>query len=321
MKIVYMGTPDFAVPPLTALVKNGYEVTAVVTQPDKPKGRGKTLLPTPVKEEALKHGILVYQPQKVRDPEFMEILKELNPDIIVVAAFGQIIPRDILELPELGCINIHASLLPKYRGAAPIQQAVIDGEKESGVTIMQMGTGLDTGDMISQAAVPLDEKETGGSLFDKLADLGADLLVKTLPSIFDRTAVREKQPEESPTPYASMITKQMGLMDFSKSAQELERLVRGMNPWPSAYTFLNGKTFKIWEASVVSVLNGDGKSAAEPGTVIAADTGKDGIHVACGKDILVLTEVQLEGKKRMDAASFLRGYQVQPGTVLKDHKE
>lgn len=321
MKIVYMGTPDFAVPPLAALVKNGYEVTAVVTQPDKPKGRGKTLLPTPVKEEALKHGIPVYQPQKVRDPEFMEILKELNPDIIVVAAFGQIIPRDILELPELGCINIHASLLPKYRGAAPIQQAVIDGEKESGVTIMQMGTGLDTGDMISQAAVPLDEKETGGSLFDKLADLGADLLVKTLPSIFDRTAVREKQPEESPTPYASMITKQMGLMDFSKSAQELERLVRGMNPWPSAYTFLNGKTFKIWEASVVSVLNGDGKSAAEPGTVIAADTGKDGIHVACGKDILVLTEVQLEGKKRMDAASFLRGYQVQPGTVLKDHKE
>lgn len=192
MKIVYMGTPDFAVPPLAALVKNGYEVTAVVTQPDKPKGRGKTLLPTPVKEEALKHGIPVYQPKKVRDPEFMEVLKELNPDIIVVAAFGQIIPKAILELPEFGCINIHASLLPKYRGAAPIQQAVIDGEKESGVTIMQMGTGLDTGDMISQTAVTLDEKETGGSLFDKLADLGADLLVKTLPSVFDRTAVMEK---------------------------------------------------------------------------------------------------------------------------------
>ena len=200
MKIVYMGTPDFAVPPLAALVKNGYDVTAVVTQPDKPKGRGKTLLPTPVKEEALKHGIPVYQPKKVRDPEFMEVLKELNPDIIVVAAFGQIIPKAILELPEFGCINIHASLLPKYRGAAPIQQAVIDGEKESGVTIMQMGTGLDTGDMISQTAVTLDEKETGGSLFDKLADLGADLLVKTLPSVFDRTAVMEKQPEESPTP-------------------------------------------------------------------------------------------------------------------------
>ena len=165
MKIVYMGTPDFAVPPLAALVKNGYEVTAVVTQPDKPKGRGKTLLPTPVKEEALKHGSPVYQPKKVRDPEFMEVLKELNPDIIVVAAFGQIIPKAILELPEFGCINIHASLLPKYRGAAPIQQAVIDGEKESGVTIMQMGTGVDTGDMISQAAVTLDEKETGGSSF------------------------------------------------------------------------------------------------------------------------------------------------------------
>ena len=186
---------------------------------------------------------------------------------------------------------------------------------------MQMGTGLDTGDMISQTAVTLDEKETGGSLFDKLADLGADLLVKTLPSVFDRTAVMEKQPEESPTPYASMITKQMGLMDFRKSAQELERLVRGMNPWPSAYTFLNGKTFKIWEASVVSVLNGDGKPSAAPGTVIAADSDREGIHVACGKDILVLTEVQLEGKKRMDAASFLRGYQVEPGTVLRDHKE
>ena len=245
----------------------------------------------------------------------------VKKNIIVVAAFGQIIPKAILELPEFGCINIHASLLPKYRGAAPIQQAVIDGEKESGVTIMQMGTGVDTGDMISQAAVALDEKETGGSLFDKLADLGADLLVKTLPSVFDRTAVMEKQPEESPTPYASMITKQMGLMDFRKSAQELERLVRGMNPWPSAYTFLNGKTFKIWEASVVSVLNGDGKPLAAPGTVIAADSDREGIHVACGKDILVLTEVQLEGKKRMDAASFLRGYQVEPGTVLRDHKE
>ena len=203
----------------------------------------------------------------------MEVLKELNPDIIVVATFGQIIPKAILELPEFGCINIHASLLPKYRGAAPIQQAVIDGEKESGVTIMQMGTGLDTGDMISQTAVTLDEKETGGSLFDKLADLGADLLVKTLPSVFDRTAVMEKQPEESPTPYASMITKQMGLMDFRKSAQELERLVRGMNPWPSAYTFLNGKTFKIWEASVVSVLNGRRKTFSSTGN---CDRGRFG---------------------------------------------
>ena len=313
MKIVYMGTPDFAVPPLAALVKNGYEVTAVVTQPDKPKGRGKTLLPTPVKEEALKHGIPVYQPKKVRDPEFMEVLKELNPDIIVVAAFGQIIPKAILELPEFGCINIHASLLPKYRGAAPIQQAVIDGEKESGVTIMQMGTGVDTGDMISQAAVALDEKETGGSLFDKLADLGADLLVKTLPSVFDRTAVMEKQPEESPTPYASMITKQMGLMDFNRPAEELERLVRGLNPWPSAYTFINGKTLKVWKCKVSTE-----KTDAVPGTIFLAD--KEGIHTACGEGVLILTEVQLEGKKRMDTEAFLRGYHIENGTCFTDHK-
>ena len=312
MKIVYMGTPDFAVPPLAALVKNGYEVTAVVTQPDKPKGRGKTLLPTPVKEEALKHGIPVYQPKKVRDPEFMEVLKELNPDIIVVAAFGQIIPKAILELPEFGCINIHASLLPKYRGAAPIQQAVIDGEKESGVTIMQMGTGLDTGDMISQTAVTLDEKETGGSLFDKLADLGADLLVKTLPSVFDRTAVMEKQPEESPTAYAGMIKKSMGNLDFGRPAAELERLIRGLNPWPSAYTRLDGKTLKIWKAQVRE--EEQGQETLEPGTVWI--TEQQELLVKTGKGMLKITELQLEGKKRMETEAFLRGYKVERGKRL-----
>ena len=245
MKIVYMGTPDFAVPPLAALVEAGYEVTAVITQPDKPKGRGKTLLPTPVKEEAMKHEITVYQPQKVRDPEFVEVLKNLAPDMIVVAAFGQIIPKEILDMPKYGCINIHASLLPKYRGAAPIQQAVIDGEKESGVTIMKMGMGLDTGDMISQAVVTLSEDETGGSLFDRLAETGASLLIQTIPSIENGTATYTKQPEESPTPYAAMITKKMGLLDFSRNAEVLERLVRGMNPWPSAYTYLNNKTLKV----------------------------------------------------------------------------
>ena len=316
MKVVYMGTPDFAVPPLEALVKSGYEVAAVVTQPDKPKGRGKTLMPTPVKEEALKHEIPVYQPQKVRDPEFAEILEKIAPDIIVVAAFGQIIPKKILDLPKFGCINIHASLLPKYRGAAPIQQAVIDGEKESGVTIMRMGTGLDTGDMISKVVVPIEAEETGGSLFDKLAQAGASLLTETLPSIENGTAVYEKQPEESPTPYAAMITKKMGLIDFSKSAEELERLVRGMNPWPSAYTFLNGKTLKVWKSTVEKGADG-GK--VTPGTVIAVD--KSGIHVACGKDSLILREVQLEGKKRMETDAFLRGYQVAEGTILTDHKE
>ena len=321
MNIIYMGTPDFAVPPLEALVKAGYEVAAVVTQPDKPKGRGKTLLPTPVKEEALKHGIPVYQPKKVRDPEFVETLKSLNPDVIIVAAFGQIIPKVILDMPKFGCINIHASLLPKYRGAAPIQQAVIDGEKESGVTIMRMGEGLDTGDIISRIVVPLDKDETGGSLFDKLAQKGAELLIQTLPSILDGTAVYEKQPEESPTPYAGMITKQQGLMDFNKSAAELERLVRGMNPWPSAYTFLDGKTLKVWKALVENsgkVSGNGGKQSALPGTVLSAD--KAGILVECGDGSLLLTEVQLEGKKRMDAAAFLRGYHVEPGTMLTDHK-
>jgi methionyl-tRNA formyltransferase len=314
MKTVYMGTPDFAVAPLRAMVEAGYEVAAVVTQPDKPKGRGKTMLPTPVKEEALKHNLPVYQPQKVRDPEFIKVLQEIAPDIIVVAAFGQIIPQAILDLPKFGCINIHASLLPKYRGAAPIQQAVIDGEKESGVTIMKMAAGLDTGDMISKVVVPITEKETGGSLFDKLALAGADLLVETLPSIFDGSASYEKQPEESPTPYASMITKQMGLLDFTRSAEELERLVRGMNPWPSAYTFLNGKTLKVWSSLVEA---SDGKS--EPGTVVSTD--KAGIHVACADGNLVLSEVQLEGKKRMEADAFLRGFSIETGTKFTDHKE
>ena len=315
MKTVFMGTPDFAVPPLHALIEAGYEVAAVVTQPDKPKGRGKTLLPTPVKEEALMHEIPVYQPQRVRkNPEFLETLKEIDPDIIIVAAFGQIIPKEILELPKFGCINIHASLLPKYRGAAPIQQAVIDGEKESGVTIMQMGEGLDTGDMISKIIIPLAQDETGGSLFGKLAQAGAELLIKTLPSIEQGTAEREKQPEESPTPYAAMITKQMGLMNFSKPAEELERLVRGMNPWPSAYTFINGKTLKVWKCKV----SGE-QTDAIPGTVFLTD--KEGIHVACEKGTLILTEVQLEGKKRMDTESFLRGYHIEKGTCFTDHKE
>ena len=236
----------------------------------------------------------------------------------MVAAFGQIIPKSILELPKYGCINIHASLLPKYRGAAPIQQAVIDGEKESGVTIMRMGTGLDTGDMISKIVVPIAKDETGGTLFDKLAEAGAKLLVETLPHIFDGTAVYEKQPEESPTPYAGMITKQMGLINFGKSAEELERLVRGLNPWPSAFTFWNGKTLKVWESFVVKSEE-TGAEKSEPGTVVKTD--KKGIYVACGEDVLVLSQVQLEGKKRMDADAFLRGCHIETGSRFTDKKE
>ena len=308
-KVIFMGTPDFAVPSLKALVEAGYEVAGVVTQPDKPKGRQRKLMPTPVKEEALKHGIPVFQPEKAGTPEFIQVLKELSPDLFVVAAFGQLLPGSILEMPVHGCINVHASLLPKYRGAAPIQWAVINGEKESGVTIMKMGKGLDTGDMIAKVTVPLAEEETGGSLFDKLAEAGAELLVRTVPSIVDGTAVYEKQPEESPTPYASMITKEMGRLDFSKSAQELERLVRGLSPWPSAYTYLEGKNLKIWKSRAEEGCPGD-----VPGTVVAVDS--EGIHAACARGRLVFQEVQIEGKKRMDVQAFLRGFQVKTGVIL-----
>lgn len=314
MRVVFMGTPDFSVGTLRELVKAGHEVVGVVSQPDKPKGRGKSLMPTPVKEAALELGLPVYQPKKVRDPEFLEVLRELAPEVIVVVAFGQIIPQSILELPPYGCINVHASLLPKYRGAAPIQWAVIDGEPESGVTIMKMDTGLDTGDMITKVVVPIEKDETGGSLFDKLSEAGAKLLVDTLPSLADGTAVYEKQPEESPTPYAAMIQKQLGNIDWKRPAVEIERLIRGLNPWPSAFTKLNGKTLKIWSAQVLNESEKD--AAAVPGTILSADA--QGLCVKTGQGVLNITELQLEGKKRMDTPAFLRGYAVKPQSVLPD---
>ena len=245
-----------------------------------------------------------------RDESLIRQTRELDPGVIIVAAFGQIIPKEILVMPAFGCRTIHASLLAKYRGAAPIQYAVIDGEKESGVTLMRMGTGLDTGDMIAKAVVPLAADETGGSLFDKLAQAGAKLLVETLPSVFDGTAVYEKQPEESPTPYAAMITKQRGLLDFSESAEKLERLIRGLNPWPSAYTRLHGKTLKLWKAWAQE---GDSPNG-QPGQILQVD--KDEFSVLTGDGILHIQEVQLEGKKRMDTAAFLRGYTLKEGECL-----
>lgn len=308
MKIVYMGTPDFAVPPLEALVRSGYEVAAVVTQPDKPKGRGKTLMPTPVKEEAMKHDIPVYQPLKVRDPEFVEILENIAPDIIVVAAFGQIIPKKILDMPKYGCINIHASLLPKYRGAAPIQWAVINGEKVSGVTTMRMDEGLDTGDMILKEEVTLAPDETGGSLFDRLAEVGAKLAVQTLQALEDGTAEFTPQDHEKAT-QVGMIKKSFGEMDFTKSAVELERLIRGLNPWPGTYTEYQGKTLKIWGATVE-----DGGDPSKAGTIVNVKKHSFGIQTKDG--ILVPTEIQLEGKKRMTAEAFLCGVSLEEGTVL-----
>lgn len=312
MRVVFMGTPDFSVGTLKALAAAGHEIAGVVSQPDKPKGRGKNLQPTPVKEAAMELGLPVYQPKKVRDPEFLEVLKELNPEVIVVVAFGQLIPKSILELAPYGCINVHASLLPKYRGAAPIQWAVIDGEPETGVTIMRMDEGLDTGDMISKVTVSVSADETGGSLFDKLSEAGAKLLVETLPSLEEGTAVFEKQPEESPTAYAGMIKKSMGDLDWNRPAEELERLIRGLNPWPSAYTKLDGKTLKIWKAQVLEEKEEEEKQM--PGTILSTDQQE--FKVKTGKGILKITELQLEGKKRMDTSSFLRGYHLEGGKVL-----
>lgn len=309
MRIVFMGTPDFSVPALKALVEAGHEVAAVVTQPDRPRGRGKELQMTPVKVQALAYGIPVYQPEKVKDPAFVEILRNLQPEVIVVIAFGQILSRDLLDLPPYGCINIHASLLPKYRGAAPIQWAVIDGEKETGVTTMMMDVGLDTGDMLEKTVIPLDPKETGGSLFDKLSQAGGPLILSTLEKLKAGTAVRTPQTDEDST-YAKMLTKSLGQIDWSMEAAAIERLIRGLNPWPSAYTFVHGKTLKIWDADVLK----ESSDGAAPGQIIRTDPHS--LIVAAGEALLSIRELQLEGKKRMDVETFLRGYTIEKGEIL-----
>ncbi len=305
MRIIFMGTPDFAVGTLEALIEAGHEVDLVVTQPDRAKGRGKSVAFSPVKEAALAHGIRVYQPERVRNPECIEYLRLVWADIIVVAAYGQILPKEILEMTPYGCINVHASLLPKYRGAAPIQWAVINGEKTTGVTIMRMDEGLDTGDMIRQEKVELDPDETGGSLFERLAKVGAEACVRALKDIENGTAVYTEQKHHLATK-VGMIKKEHGHMDWNKSAVELERLIRGLNPWPGTFTELHGKTLKIWKAGIEEC-----DSCAAPGTVIKVT--KEDIHVMTGEGILVLTEVQLQGKKRMDCGAFLRGYQINEG--------
>ena len=303
MKVIFMGTPDFAAASLEALIGSEHEILAVVTQPDKPKGRKGELTPPPVKTIAVEKGIKVYQPVKVREPEFVEIIRDYKPDVIVVIAFGQIIPESILEIPKYGCVNIHGSLLPKYRGAAPIQWAVLDGEKESGVTSMIMGKGIDTGDILIKKSIKLAEDETSGSLFDKLMALGAETLLETLEGLEKGSITPEKQ-GDSPTDYAKMLTKEMGLIDFSRAAAELDCFVRGMNPWPSAYTTLGGKTLKIWRA----------KPVAENGKVGSVlRVGKDSFVVGCGENALEIFEVQLEGKKRMSARDFLKGTHIEAG--------
>lgn len=315
MRVVYMGTPDFAVDTLDAIVKARHEVLLVVTQPDKAKGRGKKLQFTPVKEKALEYDLPVAQPEKVREEAFMEELENLAPDVIVVVAFGQLLPERILNIPKYGCINVHASLLPAYRGAAPIQWAVIDGLEESGVTTMYMEKGLDTGDIILQSRLSLAENETGGSLFDRLAKEGASLLIRTLEELEAGTATRTKQ-DDSQSSYAKMLTKDMGNLDFTQDAVILERLIRGLNPWPSAFTKLGDKTLKVYEASVLTegeanALNSD---VVGSGSIIAVD--KKSFTVRCGNGALRIMNLQLEGKKRMDTAAFLLGYKIEVGGML-----
>lgn len=309
MRVIFMGTPDFAVSALESILDAGHEVVLVVTQPDKPKGRGKAVQFPPVKECALAHGLTVYQPVKIRELECVEYLRSFHSDIMIVAAFGQILPREILEMPALGCVNIHASLLPKYRGAAPIQWSVINGDPVTGVTTMRMDVGLDTGDMILKQEVPIAVDETGGSLFDKLQSVGATLIVETMKSLEQGTAVFTQQNEQDAT-HVGMIKKQMGLIDWKQPAIQIERLIRGLDPWPSAYTKSDGRTLKIWKAAVQP----EKSSSAVPGQV--TEVSKDSITVATGEGSLVILELQLEGKKRLETATFLRGHQLEQGTVL-----
>ncbi|MCR5144211.1 MAG: methionyl-tRNA formyltransferase [Lachnospiraceae bacterium] len=321
MKVVFMGTPDFAVSTLEALHKARHEIVLVVTQPDKPRGRGKEMQFPDVKVWAVEHDLPVYQPTKIKEPEAIEYLKAYEADVFVVAAFGQILPKEILDMPRLGCVNVHASLLPKYRGAAPIQWAVINGDEVSGVTTMQMGVGLDDGDILMKKEVKLADDETGGSLFDRLAIVGGELCVETIEAL-DAGEITPLPQDENQVTHVGMIKKNMGLIDFEKSAVEIERLIRGLNPWPSAFTKLNGKTLKVWKAMVLDSKELDTLKSvtdvkvdsAKPGEVLYA--GEDGIAVSCGTDILLMKEIQIEGKKRMAAADYLRGHQVELHTVL-----
>ena len=303
MKLVFMGTPDFAVPSLKALVEAGFEVAAVFTQPDKPKNRGMKLLPTPVKEYALTKDIPVYQPAKMRDGEAIGILKRIQPDLIVVAAYGKILPVDILELPRLGCINVHSSLLPKYRGAAPINWAILNGEDESGVTIMYMAEGLDTGDIIARETTPISLEDTAESLHDRLADMGAELVVKVVKALEEGTAQRIPQ-DDALSCYAPMLSKELSNMDWTRTARQLHDQVRGLTPWPSAITQLDGVRCKIWATTLT------GETSGKPaGSIVQAD--KKALKIVCGDgQLLRIDELQPDGKKRMAATAFLLGHPI-----------
>lgn len=309
MRAVFMGTPEIAAEVLKCLLASKHEIVAIVTQPDRPKGRGKELAMSPVKVIAQEHGLPVLQPEKVKSPEAVAWLAEWKPEVILVVAFGQILSKEILELPKYGCINVHASLLPEYRGAAPIQWAVIDGKEKTGITIMRMDEGVDTGDMICSEEIVIAAEETGGSLHDKLAAAGGPLLLRALEQIEEGTAEYTPQNHEAHT-YAKMLRKELGRMDFTKSAAELERLIRGLNPWPSAYTYRDGKMVKLWKASV----SYEKFEACPCGTLVSTKDGM--LWIMTGDGVLQVQELQPEGKRRMTTEEFLRGYPLLPGMVF-----
>ncbi len=305
MRIVFMGTPDFAVPSLQALIDAGHDVCAVYTQPDKPQGRKQILTAPPVKTLALAHDIPVFQPNTLKNEDEQARLRELAPEVIIVVAYGKLLPKAVLDIPPHGCINVHGSLLPRWRGAAPIQWAVIAGDEMAGVTTMQMAEGLDTGDMLLTYETKVGEKETAGELFDRLAQSGAELLTQTLVKLDEITP---RPQDDAQSCYAHMLDKQMAVIDWSKSAHEIDCLIRGLNPWPIALTTLSGERLKVFAAEKA---NGNG----EPGAVLEADP-KKGLTVACGEGALKLTEIQLVGGKRMKATDFLRGHAIEVGTKL-----
>lgn len=308
LRIVFMGTPEFACPTLQKLIERGEQVVAVVTQPDRPKGRGQQMMPPPVKVLAERHGIPVLQPIKVRTPENIEQIRELAPDLVVVVAFGQILPKALLDIPPKGCINVHASLLPRYRGAAPLNWCIINGETETGVTTMLMDVGLDTGDMLLKKITPIDPDEDASSLHDRLSRIGAEALTETLDLLVAGKLVPEKQ-DDSLTNYAPLLKKEHGIIDWSRDAASIKNQIRGMTPWPGAYTELDGKTLKLYRVRT-------GNGTGIPGTIITVD--RTGIEIACGTGSIIVDELQLEGKKRLPASEFLSGFRIGPGTILGD---
>lgn len=312
LRIVFMGTPEFAIPSLEAIADSGHRIIGVVTQPDKPKGRGKRLAAPPVKEWAVARNIPVYQPEKVRDPEFIRVLKELAPDLIVTAAYGQILPKDILDIPPLGCINVHASLLPKYRGASPIQQTLMDGETETGITIMYMDVGMDTGDIILQRSIPIHPDEQADELHDRLATLGGQVLAEAL-KLFEKGRPAGHPQDHDKATYCKKIDKSMGNIDWTQDAIRIKNLVRGLTPWPGTFTFLEGQRIKVWK---VQEWEYSTLETHTPGQVVAADQ-RQGLVVACGEGFLRLVKIQAEGKKVMEDIEFLRGNPIPVGAVFK----